>query len=295
MATNPDCIPNPTACTRVGNTTMTLQRPLPRRLLGVWAHPDDEAYLSAGLMARVVAAGGQVTVITATRGEKGTDDPDRYDSESFGAHRELELRNSLAVLGVNDIRFLDLRDGECDLADAATQIGRIAAVIDEVRPDAIVTFGPDGMTNHADHLAISRWATDAWIANPVGELLYATVTHRFAVANRELHDRIGIFGDFPDGQARSVGDDRIALGCTLSESELDTKRLALSAHHSQTAGLAKLMGEDVYRTWFQEETFRCPTRFELAPAIASVPRFEAHRIDASAAAGSTIPALELAA
>ena len=55
----------------VGNTTTPLARPLPKRLLGIWAHPDDEAYLSAGLMARVVAAGGSVTVLTATRGEKG--------------------------------------------------------------------------------------------------------------------------------------------------------------------------------------------------------------------------------
>ena len=57
----------------VGNQAMPVARPLPKRLLGIWAHPDDEAYLSAGLMARVVASGGSVTVLAATRGEKGTD------------------------------------------------------------------------------------------------------------------------------------------------------------------------------------------------------------------------------
>jgi len=276
MTANDARIPNPTANTRVGNTTMALERPLPRRLLGVWAHPDDEAYLSAGLMSRVAASGGQVTIITATRGEKGTDDPDRYDSDAFGVHRELELRNSLAVLGVADVRFLDLRDGECDLADAATQIDAIAAVMDEIRPDAVVTFGPDGMTNHADHLAVSRWTTAAWVRRwngesgdatsgpaSAGDLLYATVTHRFAAVNRELHDRLGIFGDFADGQPRSVGRDLVALGCALTAAELDVKRLALSAHHSQTAGLAEMMGEPTYRTWFREETFRRPTRSEL--------------------------------
>lgn len=276
MPVNDARIPNPTANTRVGNTTMALQRPLPKRLLGVWAHPDDEAYLSAGLMARVAASGGQVTIITATRGEKGTDDPERYDSDAFGLHRELELRNSLAILGVADVRFLDLRDGECDLADEATQIDAIAAVMDEVRPDAVVTFGPDGMTNHADHLAVNRWTTAAWIRRwkgepgdaisgpaSAGDLLYATVTHRFAAVNRELHDRLGIFGDFADGQPRSVGRDLVALGCALTSAELDIKRLALSAHHSQTAGLAELMGEATYRTWYREETFRRPTRAEL--------------------------------
>lgn len=273
-------IPALTTNTRVGNTTMTLHRPLPERLLGVWAHPDDEAYLSAGLMARVIAAGGQVTVLTATRGEKGTDDPDRYDSDAFGAHRELELRNSLAVLGVHDVRFLDLRDGECDLADANAMVDAIAATMDEIDPDAVITFGPDGMTNHADHLAVSRWTTEAWtrrwagdagdnlLTGPssAGDLLYATVTHRFAAVNRELHDRLGIFGDFPDGRPQSVVRDLVALGCELNDGELDRKRLALSAHHSQTAGLAEMMGEQTYRSWFREETFRRPTFSELTSA-----------------------------
>ena len=290
MQTDDGRIPALTTSTRVGNTTTTLRRPLPRRLVGVWAHPDDEAYLSAGLMARVVAAGGHVTVVTATRGEKGTDDPDRYDSDAFGAHRELELRNSLGVLGVSDVRFLDLRDGECDLADPATHVEAIAAVLDEIRPDAVVTFGPDGMTNHSDHIAVSRWTTEAWArrwagepAGPVtgppsaGDLLYATVTHRFVGENRELHDRLGIFADFADGRPRSVGRDRVALGCQLTEAELDTKRLALSAHHSQTAGLAEAMGERTYRTWYREETFRRPTGAELASAGAA--RRPAHRTD----------------
>ena len=169
MPTNHTDIPALTAHTRVGNTPMTLHRPLPRRLLGVWAHPDDEAYLSAGLMARVAAAGGRVTVITATRGEKGTDDPDRYDSDAFGAHREAELRASLAVLGVDDVRFLDLRDGECELADPGPIVDTIARTMEEVDPDTVVTFGPDGMTNHADHIAISRWTTQAWLRRWSGE------------------------------------------------------------------------------------------------------------------------------
>ncbi len=273
-----------TAYTKVGNATMGCARPLPRRLLGVWAHPDDEAYLSAGLMARVVRAGGQVTVITATRGEKGTDDPDRYDTDQFGAYRELELRTSLATLGVTDVRFLGLRDGECEIAAAsstanAALIDAIGAVIDEIQPDAIVTFGPDGMTNHPDHLAISRWTTAAWagrwagdignqITGPtsVGDLLYATVTNEFAAQYREMHDQLGVFADFDNGQPQSVSRSDVALSCSLTETELDDKRLALAAHHSQTAGLAAAMGEEVYRIWYRDETFRRPTRSELLDA-----------------------------
>ena len=253
-----------TAYETVGNTLMPVRRALPRRLLGVWAHPDDEAYLSAGLMARVVEAGGEVTVVTATRGEKGTDDPDRYDSDEFGAYRELELRASLAELGVTDVRFLGLRDGECDLADDAIATAAIEAIVAEVRPDAIVTFGPDGMTNHTDHQAISRWTTEAWRRTGNGELLYATVTHLFAAVHRDMHERLGVFDGFADGRPSSVSRACVALECALDDDELDRKRRALAAHASQTAGLAQAMGEDTYRNWYRDERFRRPTASEIA-------------------------------
>ena len=72
-----------TSYTMVGNQVMPMARPVPGRMVGVWAHPDDEAYLSAGLMGRVSDAGGDVTVVTATKGEKGTADPDLYDRDEI--------------------------------------------------------------------------------------------------------------------------------------------------------------------------------------------------------------------
>jgi LmbE family N-acetylglucosaminyl deacetylase len=77
---------------------------LPHHLMGIWPHPDDEAYLSAGLMARMADAGRRVTVLTLTRGEKGTSDPADFDQPQFAARRERELRASLAELGVDDVR-----------------------------------------------------------------------------------------------------------------------------------------------------------------------------------------------
>lgn len=251
------------AYTNVGNRLTPVARRLPERLLGVWAHPDDEAYLSAGLMARVIANGGHVTVLTATRGEKGTSDPAAYDQDHFGEHRERELRASLAILGVHDLRFLGLRDGECDLTDDDWGADTIARAIAEVRADTVVTFGPDGMTNHADHRAVSRWATEAWRRDRSSELLYATVTHDWAARHREMHDRIGVWGDFADNRPASVGRASVALEYRLDDAELDRKRAALAAHGSQTDGLAAMIGEDVYRRWYQAERFRHPTRTEL--------------------------------
>jgi LmbE family N-acetylglucosaminyl deacetylase len=252
-----------TEYTTVGNSLMTMTRPTPRRLLGVWAHPDDEAYLSAGLMARVVETGGEVTVLTATRGEKGTDDPADYDQPHFAARRERELVAALAEVGVTDVRFMGLRDGECDIADDESSVAAIADVIAETRPDTIVTFGPDGITNHEDHRAISRWTTEAWRRAGSGELLYATMTHDYLSLHRELHDRLGIFAEFGDRGPASVSRRSVALECALSETELDRKRRSLAAHASQTDGLAAAMGEDVYRGWWRDERFRRPTRSEI--------------------------------
>ena len=68
-----------------------------RTLLGVWAHPDDEAYLSAGLMAEFRRRGDRVVVVTATLGERGTSDPVAWPPERLAVLRERELRSSLAA------------------------------------------------------------------------------------------------------------------------------------------------------------------------------------------------------
>ena len=237
---------------------------LPRHVLGIWAHPDDEAYLSAGLMARMTDVGRDVTVLTATHGEKGTSDPDDYDQPHFASRRERELRASLAELGVHDVRSLGYRDGECDLVGNEEAITAIAAVIASVRPDVVLTFGPDGITGHRDHRIVSRWVTEAW--RRVGgdaALLYATMTHEFLERNAGLHDRIGLFGELGLDRPAAYAREQIAVECDLSDAELDRKRRALARHASQTDPLARFMGEESYRTWWRTEWFRWPSEAEV--------------------------------
>ena len=85
----------------------------PVRLLGIWAHPDDEAYLSAGLMRRVIRSGGSVTCLMATRGEAGVPLDDPRSPSVIGDMRELELRESLATIGAELLPFLGHPDGGC--------------------------------------------------------------------------------------------------------------------------------------------------------------------------------------
>lgn len=263
----------------VGNSVMPIQRRLPSRLLGVWAHPDDECYLSAGLMSRVVASGGRVRIIVATCGELGTSDPAIAGTERFARHRAAELEASLAVLGVADTRFLGLRDGACAAADERAAQAVIRREIANFRPDAVVTFGPDGITGHPDHRAVSRWATGA-ASTSDAELLYAAITHAQAARHRRLHEDIGLFADLDGGRAASVPTRRIALRCALDHGELIRKRRALSCHSSQTDALASHVGEDAYFGWWRDECFRHPTASEWR---ANRPRSVRRSIDGTGA------------
>jgi LmbE family N-acetylglucosaminyl deacetylase len=243
--------------------TMPIVRSLPTRLLGVWAHPDDECYLSAGLMARVADAGGAVRILCATSGELGTDDAEFAGTERFARMRREELAASLGELGVHDLHVLGLPDGGCAAAADPPMIDAIEGHIDSFRPDAVVTFGPDGITGHDDHRAVSRWATDAVRTTEV-ELLYATMTRHFVRQHRALHDALGLFELLPGGRPHSVRTDAVALEVSLAHDELLRKRRALARHGSQTEQLAAILGEDDYLTWWRDECFRHPTSIERA-------------------------------
>ncbi len=87
-------------------------------ILGVWAHPDDETYLCGGLMARAVRAGDRVVCVTATRGELGSPDEERWPSgPELAAVRTAEMETALAYLGVTEHHWLDYPDGGCGDVD----------------------------------------------------------------------------------------------------------------------------------------------------------------------------------
>lgn len=238
-----------------------------RTLMGVWAHPDDEAYLSAGLMAEFRERGDRVVVVTATLGERGTDDPDRWPPRRLAALRHRELHDSLAAVGVDELRLLGLADGECHLADRADLI---IGQIDDIEPDVIVTFGPDGMTGHPDHRAVSRWTTDAWVSTGASaELWYATITPECHERWGPTNDSIGLWGDQPRPPCTASTD--LAYRTTLSDQLLDRKVAALRAHDSQTRPLAELLGAATYREWWRTESFRraaMPTHLDVRVPVA---------------------------
>ncbi len=222
-------------------------------ILGVWAHPDDEAYLSGGLMALARDAGSRVVCVTATRGELGTPDPQEWPPDRLAGERAGELARCLEILGVAEHHWLGYRDGECARVDASAAVARLCGLIEEVRPDAVLTFGPDGFTGHPDHRAVSSWATAAFdrAARPGARLLYAAVAERRTRWN-ELNESLGVF---LDGYPLVTPAHRMAVDLVLDPDTAARKVRALAAQVTQTAGLIAALGVERYTAWVGDESF----------------------------------------
>jgi N-acetylglucosamine malate deacetylase 2 len=131
-------------------------------LLFCFAHPDDESFGAAGTAMKYAAAGARIVLATATRGGRGKrGDPPLCGPEELTAVRERELREAADVIGFDALHLLDYRDRE--LSDAPVEEVRrtLVALIRREQPAVVLTFDPNGFNAHPDHVAISRFTSDA--------------------------------------------------------------------------------------------------------------------------------------
>jgi LmbE family N-acetylglucosaminyl deacetylase len=223
-------------------------------VLGIWAHPDDEAFLAGGLMAAACDAGQRVVCVTATLGEHGTDEPWHWPPDRLGRVRAHELRASLAALGVTEHHLLGITDGTCAMQAHDAVVDTLARIVEDVEPDTIVTFGPDGFTGHEDHQTVSAWATAVRAAAaPDARLLYATTTERFVDRWRPVRDSFNVF--LADGLPLQTPASELAVELCLDDAMLDRKVVALRAQASQMTGLIAAVGEERVREWWATEAF----------------------------------------
>lgn len=134
-------------------------------ILFSFAHPDDESFSGAGMAMKYAAAGSRIVLVTATLGERGqTGNPPVCTSEALAACRERELREAAEIIGFDELHLLGYRDRE--LAEVPPDAIRrtLVVLIRRVRPAIVATFAPDGFNLHPDHIAISRFTSDALAA-----------------------------------------------------------------------------------------------------------------------------------
>jgi LmbE family N-acetylglucosaminyl deacetylase len=121
-----------------------------------------------------------------------------------------------------------------------------------VRPDTIITFGPDGFTGHTDHQVISRWVTRAVATHAHITVLHTAKTDGWIARFSDLHDRFPIF--YP-GHPNGVDADELALDLWLDDEALDRKTEALLAHRTQTDAITEVLGCRAWQEWIRRESF----------------------------------------
>jgi LmbE family N-acetylglucosaminyl deacetylase len=228
-------------------------------ILGVWAHPDDETWLTAALMARAVQAGRRVVCVTATKGEAGFPANDPRSAAERAAVRAAEMAASMAALGVTEHRWLGFADGGCAAVPDEEGVAIVHGLIDEIRPDTLITFGPDGGTGHGDHVAVCRWSTAAVEAagDYAPRLLYATRTREWTERVRagfDLATVMMIEGFEPE----MVESEELAVWLHCDDGELDRKIAALRSQASQIEPLVEAYGLEILREANRDEHFREP-------------------------------------
>jgi LmbE family N-acetylglucosaminyl deacetylase len=224
-------------------------------ILGVWAHPDDETYLAAGLMAQAVREGRRVVVITATRGEGGSMDEDVWPPERMGEVREAELMRSFEILGVTEHHWLDLPDIDMDTPLPEEGHAVVREIVAEAQPDTVLTFGPDGMTGHAAHMSVSDWATRAVaeVGKPGSKVHYATYTREWAETWVPVYNRFDVFRP---GTPPVTPRHELSIDFPLAPDLLELKLRAIQKHESQVGGMVQAFGEDIFRAAMADEYFR---------------------------------------
>jgi LmbE family N-acetylglucosaminyl deacetylase len=133
------------------------------RLAAIFAHPDDDTH---GVGGSLLLAGGDVryTLIVATRGEAGEIAEALGAGEDLAEVREGEELRSIEALGVRDpeVHFLRYPDGALEDVPRGELVERMAAILREAQPHVVVTFGPEGVTRHTDHIVTGQAATEAF-------------------------------------------------------------------------------------------------------------------------------------
>ena len=131
-----------------------------RSILFFFAHPDDESHWGSGAAIRCHDEGVRTVLVTATLGGRGTTGG-LCSTEELPHVREGELRGAARILKFDELQILSYKDKELPDAPPDEIRRTLVGIVRRERPSVVVTFDPNGITLHMDHLAISRFVSDA--------------------------------------------------------------------------------------------------------------------------------------
>ena len=132
--------------------------------LGIFSHPDDETSASGGTMPQLIKDGHVVQVVTATRGELGTlgTGDTKISRNELPYVREAELRRNMELIGALPPIILGYKDQDLNKEDPEIVSTKLFAIMSDINPDIVVSFGPSGISGHADHIATHQCTVKAF-------------------------------------------------------------------------------------------------------------------------------------
>ncbi|MET0391184.1 MAG: PIG-L deacetylase family protein [Polyangiales bacterium] len=240
-------------------------------VLSVFAHPDDEVLCAAGTLALCASRGERVSLVCATRGEYGPIASDALATpETLASVRDEELHASCAALGVQDVELLGLPDAGVDWA--AAEQNSLRVLVERIRrsqPRLLITFGPDGLYGHPDHVAVGELASRARLlaADPhfvcaglaphrIPRLFFPVWTHTFVRELLAVAPQVQLWSLQP---AQFPLEDNVISASVDVHAVLDRKLRAIASHRTQLTADHVLTHADNtrLRTLLSVEHFRC--------------------------------------
>lgn len=204
----------------------------PKKLVCVFAHPDDEAFGPAGSIAHFVNNGVEVHIISVTSGDADLKFTKFVKHKKLGSIREKELEASAKILGVKSVKFLHFKDGSLNNNSYHEVAKALTKLLKDLKPDTLMTFAQNGVSGHLDHIAVSM------ISSYVFERLGFIKNILYYCERKEIKEKIGkkYFVYFPEGYSRREIDLIIDV-----KKYIPLKKKAMWAHKSQRVDATMIM------------------------------------------------------
>jgi LmbE family N-acetylglucosaminyl deacetylase len=173
--------------------------------------------------------------------------------------REEELRSACGVIGIQELHFLGYKDGQMKSYDPQEVEGKVVRAIREVRPQVILTFGPDGISGHLDHITIGKATTDAFFSAGDEKRFSEHIAEGLSPYEAQKLYYVAV----PRSRFRAMSldlpgtcDDRITTVIDAAPF-LEVKRRAIACHKTQLppGSLFAQMSDEEMRKWWGEEYF----------------------------------------
>jgi LmbE family N-acetylglucosaminyl deacetylase len=196
-----------------------------KTIVGIFAHPDDETFGAGGTLAKL-AKTNDVYILCATKGEIGQNFLKKGKLDDLRAR---ELQNAAKILGVKKVYFLGFTDGTLSNSLYHKLAAKITARLKKLRPDTIITFEPQGVSGHIDHITVSMVSSFVfWKLDFVKNL--------WQVARPYSKQRFDYFIYFPKGYKKEEIDKTVNI-----EDVWDKKVKAMMEHKSQIADVKRIL------------------------------------------------------